>query len=165
VSNLGNVRSWKTRLHTPTRAAEPKLLKLSPNGDGYPTVVLQDQHRSRRRNSFKVHVLVAASFIGPRPDGLEVCHNNGVTTDNALSNLRYDTKSGNQQDRVAHGTHARGERSPRAILTQHDVEEIRRRYKGKGLGPTQRELAREFGVGDSTVGHVIGGGLWGWLVC
>lgn len=52
-----------------------------------------------------VHVLVAAAFHGPRPEGLEVCHNDGNPQNNVASNLRYDTMSGNMLDRVKHGTH------------------------------------------------------------
>ncbi len=52
-----------------------------------------------------VHQLVTESFIGARPPGLEVCHNNGDPGDNRLSNLRYGTRSENTFDRVRHGTH------------------------------------------------------------
>jgi hypothetical protein len=45
-----------------------------------------------------------AAHVGPRPDGMQVCHNNGLRTDNRLSNLRYDTASGNMRDRILHGT-------------------------------------------------------------
>ena len=54
--------------------------------------------------TLRVHVLVAESFIGPRPDALEVCHNNGNHTDNRPENLRYGTHSDNMQDRRLHGT-------------------------------------------------------------
>lgn len=35
--------------------------------------------------------LVAAAFIGPRPPGNDVCHNDGNCTNNHADNLRYDT--------------------------------------------------------------------------
>lgn len=52
-----------------------------------------------------VHRLVMAAFVGPCPDGIEVCHNNGNPADNRLSNLRYGTHSENQLDQVKHKTH------------------------------------------------------------
>lgn len=55
--------------------------------------------------NLQVHHLVAAAFLGPRPVGLDVCHNNGICTDNRLENLRYDTRSANIRDAVEHGTH------------------------------------------------------------
>lgn len=52
-----------------------------------------------------VHQLVAEAFLGPRPEGMEVCHNNGQAHDNRAVNLRYDTHSNNQRDQVTHGIH------------------------------------------------------------
>jgi hypothetical protein len=52
-----------------------------------------------------VHVLVAAAFIGSRPAGMDVCHNNGNPSDNRPENLRYDTPRENRIDSVRHGTH------------------------------------------------------------
>lgn len=52
----------------------------------------------------KVHRLVTLAFVGPCPDGMEVCHNNGRKTDNRLENLRYDTSSASGLDKIRHGT-------------------------------------------------------------
>lgn len=52
-----------------------------------------------------IHSLVAAAFIGPRPEGMHVCHNNGDCEDNSAKNLRYDTPSSNSLDVVKHGRH------------------------------------------------------------
>ena len=54
-----------------------------------------------------VHQAVAEAFHGPRPDGLHVCHGNGIRTDNHASNLRWDTPSANIRESVAQGTHAK----------------------------------------------------------
>lgn len=51
-----------------------------------------------------IHVLVAAAFIGPRPDGHYVCHNDGNPLNNHVDNLRYDTPAGNARDKRIHGT-------------------------------------------------------------
>lgn len=52
-----------------------------------------------------VHSLVLEAFAGPRPEGQEVRHLNGVRTDNRLENLAYGTSSENKADLVAHGNH------------------------------------------------------------
>ena len=70
---------------------------------GYVRVTLS---RDGRRQSVFVHDLVLEAFVGPRPEAQEGCHGNGDGLDNALSNLRWDTRSGNQRDSVRHGTHA-----------------------------------------------------------
>lgn len=56
------------------------------------------------RNPHQVHQLIMQVFVGPRPHGLEVCHNNGDPTDNRLENLRYDSRSANHLDMQRHGT-------------------------------------------------------------
>ena len=59
----------------------------------------------RIAKTFLVHRLVASAFIGPIPDGMVVCHNNGDCSDNRLENLRIDTQRENILDKVRHGTH------------------------------------------------------------
>ena len=58
-----------------------------------------------------IHRLVLEAFVGPCPEGMETCHNNGVRTDNRLENLRWDTSSANNDDIVKHGRHWLASRS------------------------------------------------------
>lgn len=51
-----------------------------------------------------VHRLVMAAFVGPPPEGMQVCHNDGDPKNNRLGNLRYGTPSENMYDRGLHGT-------------------------------------------------------------
>lgn len=52
-----------------------------------------------------VHVLVAAAFLGPRPDGMDIRHGPGGRLDNSPENLCYGTRKDNVQDSVTDGTH------------------------------------------------------------
>ena len=79
-----------------------RQLTISTTDDGYRRVWLS---RDNKRTEFKVHQLVALAFIGPRPEGMEVCHNDGDKANNTPANLRYGTRSENTLDRVQHGTH------------------------------------------------------------
>lgn len=60
----------------------------------------------RKREYRYVHDLVLLAFVGPKPAGLEVCHGDGTRINNHLANLRYDTRSANQQDRWRHAKSA-----------------------------------------------------------
>jgi hypothetical protein len=55
--------------------------------------------------SYRVHRLVMLAFVGPCPEGLEVCHKNGDSLDNRLVNLYYGSRSQNALDMVRHGSH------------------------------------------------------------
>lgn len=67
-----------------------KTLKLGLNG---------------RLKAHYPHRLVLEAFIGPCPDGMETCHNNGNPEDNHLENLRWDTVAANNRDVIMHGNH------------------------------------------------------------
>jgi hypothetical protein len=60
--------------------------------------------RSGRYRMAKVHQLVMEAFVGHRPIGMEVCHNDGNNGNNRWTNLRYDTRAANERDKKKHGT-------------------------------------------------------------
>lgn len=112
VSDLGRVRSLLPTSGTNggrRRGAPDGVLKPTPSGKYY-TVSLG------RRNTRTVHTLVLEAFVGPCPEGLEACHNNGDHADNTLGNLRWDTRSENAKDKTRHGT------NPNALKTSCPAE-------------------------------------------
>jgi hypothetical protein len=105
VSDHGRVRSVERlvrRKDGRTRAAPSRILgtPFAKTG-GYPVVNLWRDNKGRVE---KVHRLVLAAFVGPCPEGMEGCHNDGDPTNSHLDNLRWDTHSGNVQDTIGHGT-------------------------------------------------------------
>src|ERR1035437_3644976 len=90
VSSLGRVRR---DLGVPGARAG-RILALPLNQTGYPCVHLSARPRHYRRT---VHPLVAAAFIGARPDGLTINHIDGVKTNNRPANLEYVTLVENVQ--------------------------------------------------------------------
>ena len=102
-----------------------------------------------------MHRLVMLAFVGPCPDGMEVCHKDGVSTNSLLSNLRYDTHVGNYVDAIRHGTMGRG---VGVKLTREQVEKIREEYSCGGV--TQRRLGELYGVYHATVGEIVRGEIW-----
>lgn len=57
--------------------------------------------------SYPVHIIVLLVFVGPRPEGMNGCHNNDNPFDNRLSNLRWDTVSANRKDAYRNGGRGR----------------------------------------------------------
>jgi hypothetical protein len=113
-----------------------------------------------RKKNKTLHSLVMLSFVGPRPDGLEVCHNNGSYTDNWLCNLRYDTHTANEADKVKHGTRPKGERVYAAKLNPEKVMAIRQRYQ---TGEESSQLIKEFGICDATFRSIVKRKTWAWV--
>lgn len=127
-----------------------KVLRLQHSEKGYARITLWCDDGVKR--TFRIHVLVARMFIGPKPDGHEVCHNNGAPDDNRRENLRYDTPANNQLDSVRHGTHnnARKTRCKREHqLTSENV------YVIPSTGSRQcRQCVRDR-VGKSPIGERV----------
>jgi hypothetical protein len=106
VSDLGRVRSltrWvpTKRENAPSYKIKGRLLRGCRGPDGYITAVL---FRGRERTAIRVSRLVLQTFVGPCPTDMEACHNDGDRANNALTNLRWDTKSANRLDQQRHGT-------------------------------------------------------------
>lgn len=113
--------------------------------------------RDGRRFLRAVHRLVLESFVGPRPDGKECCHNNGDHRDNRLLNLRWDTPAANALDKIRHGTTARGEENYGAKFSDDLVANIRAMVRA---GARQCDLARQLGVRRTTINDIVRGRSW-----
>lgn len=106
VSNFGRVRTVARvipYIDGRLRRVPQRIRKTSLDTRGYVALTLTDATGDARSRA--VHVLVAAAWLGPRPEGMEVCHNDGDKTNPRLDNLRYDTRSENALDLVRHGQH------------------------------------------------------------
>ncbi len=157
VSDLGRIRSFNLRGYGTRLAVEPHPIRERRNNCGYPTVPLCA--RGVKSAAF-VHRLVLTAFVGPCPDGMEGCHDNGDRTDNRATNLRWDTRRNNHADKAAHGTRQTGERHGRAVLTDAQVTEIRRR---RAAGETIVALGRAFGTAHSNISRVCLNRTWNHL--
>lgn len=135
VSNQGEVRSLDriiTYRDGRTRKKKGTALRQFTWGHGYRYVMLSKHNESEKKY---VHHLVLEAFVGPRPSGLVCCHNDGNEANNTLLNLRWDTPSENNRDRVRHGTHqnsnkthcSRGHSLETFNLQQSTLKEGRRR--------------------------------------
>lgn len=155
VSDHGRIRSWKTVGLPGIRASSPTLRKLQLNTNGRLAISLR--RRSEKALRPHVHRLVAAAFIGDIPGDLVVCHNDGNPFNNHVSNLRFDTASGNEADKVAHGTSVRGVRNPGAKLDPERVREIRQL---RSEGVLQSAIAERHGISRANVSLICSRSTW-----
>jgi hypothetical protein len=157
VSSLGRVRSLERLVWVPVlevfRPLRGRILKPQIVS-GYPMYCLHIDGMERRRHA---HRLVLETFVGPCPQGMQGCHNDGNPLNPALQNLRWDTAKGNQADRIRHGTAIRGEAMAAAKLSEEDVREIRRLSEA---GMNQSELSRRFSVSRRLIGWVVDRSYW-----
>ena len=100
---------------------------------------------------------VLLATVGQRPNGTESCHEDGDCTNDAPSNLRWDTKSANENDKKIHGTSSCGERSSTAKLTKTKVNEIRQRRTN---GELLKSLAFCFGVTEANISYICKNKSW-----
>ena len=96
VSDQGDVRrSGRAARRGSGRGGGARIgrsIKAHEVSGGYLSVQLW---RDGRPSMHLVHRLVAAAFIGPRPDGYEVNHKDGNKRRNTVANLEYLTRSDN----------------------------------------------------------------------
>lgn len=159
VSDRGRVRSLprvRTHFDGSTSVAPGRLMRTLQKGSKYHQVTLTKGGKATRYN---LHVLVAATFLGPNPWKLQVRHLDGNGHNCNIKNLRYGTPKQNGEDRVRHGTSPRGERHGCAKLTSAQVNKIRALRK---KGETIAKLSFIFDVHPNTIGGICSKG-WGWL--
>jgi hypothetical protein len=163
VSNWGRVKSLaRTRANGTAGALRQypeKILASRLNIHGYWQVGLSKEGVQKQ---FRVHVLVAAAFLGPRPDGLVICHGPGGKQDNRPCNLSYKTQAENMADKYRDGTEQRGERNGKAKLTEAQVRLARRLHEANVDGVIT-DLAKVWGVHKSAVWQAVHKKSWAWL--
>lgn len=136
-----------SRVYNYSRWKELKQMYQEKSGKYYAVI---SRVNGKRANKY-VHSLILEGFVGPRPPGLEGCHENGVGTDNRIGNLRWGTSQSNKNDMIRHGTSTRGEKNPKAKLNWSAVMEIRS-LVASGLKPT--EIAKKYGIHRNSVYNV-----------
>jgi hypothetical protein len=123
-------------------------MKQHVGNHGYPVVGL---HLHNVTVPWPVHQLVLGAFVGDCPPGFETRHLDGNKLNSRLVNLVYGTRRENLLDRQRHGR-----RAFNAKLSNEQVREARERVAAGPHG-TQRMVARELGVAESTLHHALRG--------
>jgi len=126
-------------------------LSLNKSTGGYMKVTIVFGGKTVSINS---RILVAEAFHGARPDGLVVCHCNGISNDNRPENLRWDTPLENNRDRIRHGTAPLGEKHPMARMKASDIAYIR------ANNLTTRQVRERYGISNSQAFRIVKGDSW-----
>ena len=143
ASNQGRIRSLDRRVGTPGKVGfktmKGRILRPGPvKKTGHLYVVL-----GHGAPGTPVHTLIALTFIGPRPAGADICHNDGDPTNNRLDNLRYDTRTNNILDVYRGGGRWRK-------LSLDDMKAILEEPKTASC----KALADKYGVSSTTINRV-----------
>lgn len=138
------------------KSGQLKQLRYQWNTDGYAQVTLSEDGHP---HTIKVQALVAEHFLGPRPDGMVVCHGPGGQPDNTPGNLRYDTQKENIADiqRFGSPNPPRGSMNGQARVTEDIVIEMRRDH---GAGETVRSLACRYELSSRQTRDIVNRKAW-----
>lgn len=137
VSDRGRVRSLISF----------RIMALKTNkSSGYLDVGL---HKDKKRKTRRVHQLVAAAFLGPRPDGLVINHKDGSKKNNHVCNLEYCTYSHNAKHAFATGL-SKQKLTPQQVI----------RIKADLAFAPPWAVARRFGVSIENIKMIRDGKIW-----
>jgi hypothetical protein len=101
------------------------------------------------------HRLAYSTWVGPIPDGHQVCHRCDNPPCMNPAHLFTGPLPVNVADKVSKGRSGKGDTGWQAKLTDEQVEEIRRSVTG--VRGEQAALARDFGVSQATISLIVRG--------
>jgi hypothetical protein len=150
ITQSGIIRSCRNWMMTkrPNRT-KWETLKQIPNVWGYLRVFLRANGKTHVRMT---HVLVLTTFVGPRPPKMDGCHNDGVITNNHLSNLRWDTRKNNLADELKHGTRLHGEKMHMTDFKESDIHQI---DALRAEGMSIQQIATTFGTNHERIRRIL----------
>lgn len=153
VSNLGHIRRDKAGKGTRSgKILHPAIAKKSQCR--LVALSIDGVHHYRY-----VHHLVALAFIGPRPEGQEINHDDGSRANNRVTNLEWMTHPDNMKHGwrtgLIHGVP--GELRASSLMTPKLVIAMRGALANN---LSQRRIARMYAVSRGVVQGVKRGSLW-----
>lgn len=162
VSNFGRVKSIErvVKSNSGTRLVKERFLKLHLDKKGYKVCSLSINGFLK---SFKIHRLVALTFIANPENKPEVNHKDGNKQNNHVDNLEWNTSSENQLHAYKNNLTPRnkalkGEASNFSKLTEQQVLEIRDKYIPRKY--TREMLAKEYNISSSNISYIINRVNW-----
>lgn len=145
ATHIVSISGRVVRIRTRYGNSQYKPLTLYKASTGYNSVELANGKNHRHY----VHALVAAAFIGPRPEGHQINHKDGNKRNNRLSNLEYTTPHQNLAHAVATGLNTKANNFK---LNPDLVRAIRRRHSEIG---SYKLVGQEFGIDPTNIYRIV----------
>lgn len=149
VSSCGQVRKKVNDRHPERR--QYFVYRTYDDKDGYKCLRIDNK-------KWLVHRLVYATWCGSLLPGLVVCHLNGDRTNNCCDNLKQASQRENISHKDIHGTAQRGEKHPRAIMTNKEMARLKRLYASlprSNSGRIQHGAALSLAKQENVSPHII----------
>lgn len=144
ISTTGLIRNQKSKV--------PVTLCQTKNG-----YLKTNIFHNGKRYSQLVHRIVLREFT--HKSSLQVNHKDGNKKNNHLTNLEYVTQSENIKHAFRLGIQCHtGEKNPAHKLAEADIKSIRKMAAERRI--SQRQIAREFGISQSSVSKIINRKKW-----
>ena len=150
VSSTGLVRSLDRVINDKRqgpRIVKGRMLKPAKDTRGYPCVVLS---KDGKYKNFKVHRLVAGTFLMNPDKKPQVNHESGIKIDNGIWNLEWVTHTENMRHAFQNGLHP-----GKKTLTDDQVDQVRSEYVPGSKHANQYTLAEKYGVSQTTIEYVV----------
>lgn len=153
-TEAGAPQDWLRDVAIPYRGDDCLEWPFGKDQGGYGLVTIE-------KRQGRPHRWVCAQVHGEQPSDIhEVAHSCGNRACCNPAHLRWATRPENAADRLAHGTHNRGERHSMAKLSESDVLDIRERL---AANESQKSIAILYGVSRHTIKRISARRIWGWL--
>jgi len=154
-SNVFSCRSSHWDNGKPLFTKKWKPVKKNNHINGYEQVTISIGKGEQKTK--KVHLLVLEAFVGPKPEGLMCCHNDGNKKNSRLDNLRWDTASSNARDIIKHGgTYSVGISGEKSHSAKYSDKLIQDAYLC-ALATTPQIAAKRFGIPKNYMKTIVNG--------
>lgn len=153
VSNLGRIRSLTRNVKQHSSSIQTKrgkILSLAIDRGGYVFCALS---KNNNLKTYKVHRLVANSFIPNPLDRKEINHKDCDKTNNVVWNLEWSTRSHNINHAISNGRlkYPVGESCYNSKLTNNQRIEM---YEQRTRGMLLKDLSAKYGVSISVASKI-----------
>lgn len=139
------------RLTSRTCGKAGHILKQMQDECGYPIVNL---HANGRQRTWRVYRLVTCAFLGAKPIGYHVNHQDGHKLNSAISNLEYISPRRNYDHAIRLGLTAWGERNGNGHIPSKTIVQIRKLFAN---GQRVVDLARHYHLDYHYTWNVVHG--------